>query len=312
MHSVETLGSRSSGPCFGTETVAEGNHLDGQVLLFHHLVHVHASQGNLGSASEAQVHALHTVHLGVGHARLEATLLQNARAHQVGRHMRHKPFAHNLVHGPAHEGQLQHGALAREVVELVAAHIGSRLKVQHLHARRDIQMVPHRKRKLRLVVDHVAHGGVLLPAERHLRVRQVGHALALHLQLVLQRCLLHLQLRHLVLQSPSLLNQRLARVGVHLALHLGRGGVARLAHAVGGLLHLHVAVVQTHHLGHVRLGRALVRVLLHQLRVLLDELEVDRRPPRRQFFSRFNCSGGLSQVCGCANRKKSFSLRTDA
>ena len=85
MDAVQPLAGPAARAGLGAEAVREADILDGQLRLVEHLVGVHAAQGDLGRADQAQVRILDGVDLGLGPARREADAFQDLVAGQVRR-----------------------------------------------------------------------------------------------------------------------------------------------------------------------------------------------------------------------------------
>lgn len=64
----------TSGAGFSSEAMPKAGHLDGQLLLFHNLVHEHGAQWDLCSACQAQRGVLHAVYLHTHVSHLQACL----------------------------------------------------------------------------------------------------------------------------------------------------------------------------------------------------------------------------------------------
>ena len=273
------------GARLSAEAVRKRRHLDGELLLRHHLVHVHTPEENLRRARQAQIAVFDVVHLRVLRAGLEPALLHGGLPHEIGNHHGLEPLGHNLRHGPVDERQLEHGADAGEVHEPRTAHLPARLEVEHAEAFADV----HVRRRLEAEVALGAHLATqhrhLLAAEGHLGVRVVRDLLTLHLKLHLERVEIALDGGELVLEILTLGDERGANVGLELALHGLGVGVALLANLIHLAVERLVPIVEVHHLGDVAGSRALVRVGLDRLGVLLDALEVDGGLPRERGLS---------------------------
>ena len=116
-------------------------------------------------------------------------------------------------------------------------------------------------------------------------MRVVRDLLTLHLKRHLERVEIALDGGELVLEILTLGDERGANVGLELALHGLGVGVALLANLIHLAVERLVPIVEVHHLGDVAGSRALVRVGLDRLGVLLDALEVDGGLPRERGLS---------------------------
>ena len=113
---VKPAAGPAGGAGLGAEAVRQPDVLDRQLALVEDLVGVHAAQGDLGGADQAQVGVLDRVDLRLGPSGREADPFQDTVAGQVGRDDRREPGGDQFSEGELLKGQVeQHGVVLEEV-----------------------------------------------------------------------------------------------------------------------------------------------------------------------------------------------------
>ena len=135
------------------------------------LVGVVAGEGDLGRARQVQVVGGQVVDF-VGVLVEKAGAAHDLRGDQGGGHHRHEAVGERLIHGHRHDGQLEAGADALEVVEARAGDLRAALGVDRIQALAEREVVLG----LEALSREVAGGGALVAQNHEVVLAADGHA----------------------------------------------------------------------------------------------------------------------------------------
>ena len=141
MHAIEPSGSSACGTCLRSETMADPDQLQRQLLRFQNLVVVHPPERDLGGGDQVQFGVLDAVDLGLWTSWDEPNPMENIGIGHIGRRDGNKPLLGQMAYDKLLQSQLQKDRIALQKVESCSRNPSPCLEVDHVVLLAEFQVI---------------------------------------------------------------------------------------------------------------------------------------------------------------------------